>query len=81
MTVVRFLILGFAALALLGALLASGRLIGEGGWQTAIGITLVVTGVLGVLNVIFFRRLKASIDQMAETGANGSKSRNDETKP
>ncbi|MEO1038243.1 MAG: hypothetical protein AAFX09_01765 [Pseudomonadota bacterium] len=68
----RFLLPGFAALALFGALLASGRLIGESGWASAIGITLVVTGVLGVLNVIFFRRLKTSLDRMAETGGDGS---------
>lgn len=60
----RLLVLGFAALAITGALLASGRL-GEGGLQTAIGITLLVTGALGVLNTLFFVRLKRALDQMA----------------
>ncbi|WBQ13633.1 hypothetical protein L2D00_02835 [Hyphomonadaceae bacterium BL14] len=65
MTLVRFLIPAFGLLAILGALMASGRL-GESGWLTAIGITLVVTGAVGVLNVIFFRRLKAAVDRMAQ---------------
>lgn len=79
MIVVRVLIPGFAALALFGALLASGRMMGEGGWQSAIGITLVVTGGLGVLNTIFFRRLKASLDEMVEADASGANTRTDET--
>ena len=62
----RILLIAFGLLALFGALLATGRLIGEGGWQSAIGITLTVTGVIGVLNTIFFTRLKASLDKMAE---------------
>ena len=62
----RFLIPAFGLVAILGALLASGRLAGEGGWQSAIGITLLVTGALGVLNVLFFTRLKASLDRMVE---------------
>ena len=62
----RILFFAFALLALFGALLATGRLIGEGGWQSAIGITLTVTGVIGVLNTIFFTRLKASLDRMAD---------------
>jgi ABC-type Co2+ transport system permease subunit len=65
MTLVRILIPAFGLLAILGALMASGRL-GESGWLTAVGITLIVTGVIGVLNVIFFRRLKAAVDRMAE---------------
>jgi len=56
--------IGFGLVAILGALLASGRL-GEGGVQMAIGITLLVTGALGVMNVIFFTRLKRSVDEMA----------------
>lgn len=65
MTLVRFLIPGFGLVAILGAVMASGRL-GESGWLTAIGITLIVTGAMGVLNVIFFRRLKAAVDRMAD---------------
>lgn len=65
MTLVRFLIPAFGLLAILGALMASGRL-GESGWLTAVGITLIVTGVIGVLNVIFFRRLKVVVDRMAQ---------------
>ena len=60
----RLLMIGFGLVAILGALLASGRL-GEGGVQMAIGITLLVTGALGVMNVIFFTRLKRSVDEMA----------------
>ena len=60
----RLLMIGFGLVAILGALLASGRL-GEGGVQMAIGITLLVTGALGVMNVIFFTRLKHSVDEMA----------------
>lgn len=56
--------IGFGLVAIVGALLASGRL-GEGGVQMAVGITLLVTGAIGVLNVIFFTRLKRSLDQMA----------------
>jgi len=65
MTLVRFLIPAFGLLAILGALMASGRL-GDSGWLVAVGITLIVTGVIGVLNVIFFRRLKAAVDRMAQ---------------
>ncbi|MGY6627834.1 MAG: hypothetical protein ACXIVL_04910 [Oceanicaulis sp.] len=65
MTLVRFLIPAFGLLAILGALMASGRL-GDAGWLMAVGITLIVTGVIGVLNVIFFRRLKAAVDRMAQ---------------
>ncbi len=62
----RILLLAFGLVALLGALLATGRLVGEGGWQSAIGITLTVTGVIGLLNTVFFTRLKASLAKMAE---------------
>ncbi|MCC5995545.1 MAG: hypothetical protein JJU18_04140 [Oceanicaulis sp.] len=65
MTLVRLLIPAFGLLAIFGALMASGRL-GEAGWLTAVGITLIVIGAVGVLNVIFFRRLKASLDRMAQ---------------
>ena len=58
--------LGFGLVAIIGALIARGVLFGDGGVQTAIGITVLVTGVLGVLNTIFFVRLKAQIDMMAE---------------
>jgi len=61
----RLLIPAFGLLAIFGALLASGRF-GGSGLATAIGITLVVTGAIGVLNVIFFTRLKKSLDAMAE---------------
>ncbi|PWE16462.1 hypothetical protein DDZ18_11845 [Marinicauda salina] len=61
----RLIMIGFGLVAILGSLLASGRL-GEGGLQTAIGITLLVAGGLGILNVIFFARLKAAIDRMAD---------------
>lgn len=62
----RILLLAFGLVALLGALLATGRLVGEGGWQSAIGITLTVTGVIGLLNVVMFSRLKVSLDKMAD---------------
>ncbi|KAA5804918.1 hypothetical protein F1654_02665 [Alkalicaulis satelles] len=65
MTLVRLLIPVFGLIAILGALMASGRF-GEAGWLTAVGITLIVAGAVGILNVIVFRRLKASIDRMAE---------------
>ncbi len=65
------LILAFGLLAILGALLATGRLAGEGGWQMAVGITLVVSGAVGVSNVIFFRRLKASLDEFARSRTGG----------
>ena len=65
MNLPRLLIPGFGLIAILGALLASGRL-GEGGLQLAFGITLLVTGALGVVNTIFFSRLKASLDKMVE---------------
>ncbi|WBQ09063.1 hypothetical protein L2D01_09165 [Hyphomonadaceae bacterium ML37] len=65
MTLVRFLIPAFGLLAILGALMASGHM-GESGWLLAVGITLIVTGAVGVLNVIFFRRLKAALDRMAD---------------
>ena len=66
MTLARALLLAFGLVALLGALLATGRLVGEGGWQSAIGITLTVTGVIGLLNTVFFTRLKASLAKMAD---------------
>ena len=65
MTLVRFLIPAFGLVAILGALMASGRM-GDAGWLMAVGITLIVTGAMGVLNVIFFRRLKAAVDRMAD---------------
>ncbi len=65
MTLVRLLIPAFGLIAILGALMASGRF-GDAGWLTAVGITLIVTGAVGVLNVIFFRRLKAAVDRMAQ---------------
>ncbi|WP_420538872.1 hypothetical protein [Oceanicaulis alexandrii] len=60
----RLLMIGFGLVAIFGALLASGRL-GEGGVQMAVGITLLVTGGIGVMNTIFFTRLKRSLDEMA----------------
>lgn len=66
MTLPRSFLLAFGLVALLGALLATGRIAGEGGWQSAIGITLTVTGVLGLLNTVFFTRLKASLAKMAD---------------
>ncbi len=60
----RFLIPGFGLLAIVGALLASGRL-GESGLNLALGITLLVIGFVGVGNVVLFTRLKASIDEAA----------------
>lgn len=66
MSRVRLIMLGFGLLAILGALTARGLLFGDGGLQTALGITVLVTGVLGVLNTIFFVRLKASLDKMAD---------------
>lgn len=65
MTLVRFLIPAFGLVAILGALMASGRM-GDAGWLMAVGITLIVTGAVGVLNVIFFRRLKQGLDRMAQ---------------
>lgn len=65
MVVVRLIIPAFGLVAIIGAMLASGRF-GEGGLQLAFGITLLVVGVLGVLNTIFFTRLKASLDKMVE---------------
>lgn len=61
----RFLPILFGLVAILGALLARG-VFGEGGVQMAIGITLIAVGVLGILNIFMFKRLKASLDQMAE---------------
>lgn len=61
----RLLMIGFGLVAIFGALLASGRL-GEGGVQMALGITLLVTGAIGVMNTIFFTRLKRSLDEMAK---------------
>ncbi len=61
----RLLMIGFGLVAIFGALLASGRL-GEGGVQMAVGITLLVTGGIGVMNTIFFTRLKRSLDEMAK---------------
>ncbi len=60
----RFLIPGFGLIAILGALLASGRL-GESGLNLAFGITLLVVGFVGVGNVVLFSRLKAQIDEAA----------------
>ncbi|MGJ3230277.1 MAG: hypothetical protein ACFE0P_00595 [Oceanicaulis sp.] len=65
MSLPRLLIPAFGLVAILGALLASGRF-GEGGLQLAFGITLLVTGALGVVNTIFFTRLKASLDKLVE---------------
>ena len=42
------------------------KAVGEGGLQMAFGITLLVVGCLGVLNTIFFTRLKKALDKMAE---------------
>jgi len=70
MILVRFLIPAFGLMAILGALMASGRM-GESGWLLAVGITLIVTGAVGVLNVIFFRRLKAALDRMADEQREG----------
>ena len=67
------LILAFGLVAIVGALLASGRLAGEGGWQTAFGITILVAGAVGVTNVIFFRRLKASLDELARSRTGGER--------
>ncbi len=67
----RLLIPGFGLIAIFGALLASGRL-GEGGLQMAFGITLLVVGCLGVLNTIFFTRLKKALDKMAEESGDQS---------
>lgn len=60
----RLLIPVFGLVAIFGAILASGRL-GESGLHLAIGITVLVVGVVGVLNVILFARLKAMIDDAA----------------
>lgn len=65
MNLVRFLMLAFGLVVIIGALMASGRM-GESGWLMAVGITLIVTGAMGVLNVIFFRRLKQGLDRMAQ---------------
>jgi|GEM_PF-3384308 hypothetical protein len=67
----RLLIPGFGLIAIFGALLASGRL-GEGGLQMAFGITLLVVGCLGVMNTIFFTRLKKALDKMAEDSSDPS---------
>lgn len=67
----RLLIPGFGLIAIFGALLTSGRL-GEGGLQMAFGITLLVVGCLGVLNTIFFTRLKKALDKMAEESGDQS---------
>ena len=64
--IARLAMLAFAALTLFGAALASGRLGEGGGVALAVGITLFVTGAIGIVNVIFFRRLKRAIDSMAE---------------
>lgn len=64
MSYTRLLIPIFGLLAILGALLASGRL-GESGLNLAVGITLLVIGAVGIGNVILFTRLKASIDEAA----------------
>jgi hypothetical protein len=60
----RLLIPAFGLVAIFGAILASGRL-GESGLHLALGITILVIGVVGVLNVILFARLKAMIDDAA----------------
>ncbi len=60
----RLLIPAFGLIAIFGAVLASGRL-GESGLNLALGITILVVGVVGVLNVILFSRLKAMIDEAA----------------
>ena len=60
----RFLIPAFGLLAISGGVLASGRL-GDSGLHLAVGITILVVGVVGVLNVILFTRLKAMIDEAA----------------
>lgn len=60
----RLLIPGFGVIAVIGALLASGRF-GETGLNLAIGVTLLVIGFVGVGNVLLFSRLKASIDAAA----------------
>ena len=60
----RFLIPSFGLLAIFGGVLASGR-VGESGLHLALGITILVVGVVGVLNVILFSRLKAMIDEAA----------------
>lgn len=61
----RFLPIIFGLVAIIGALLARG-FFGEGGVQMAVGITLIVVGVLGILNLFMFKRLKASLDRMVE---------------
>jgi len=60
----RLFMLVFGLITILGALLTSGWL-GEGGMQTAVGLTLLMTGVIGMVNVIFFTRLKRSLDRRA----------------
>ena len=60
----RLLIPVFGLLAIVGALLASGRL-GDSGLNLAVGITLLVIGAVGIGNVILFTRLKVSIDEAA----------------
>ncbi len=66
----RLLIPAFGGVAILGAVLASGRL-GESGLNLALGITLLVIGVVGVMNVMLFTRLKAKIDEAAERQKRG----------
>ena len=73
----RFLIPGFGLLAIIGALLASGRF-GESGLNLAIGITLLVIGAVGIMNVMLFTRLKASIDEAAERQRQGNDSFEDD---
>ena len=60
----RLLVPAFGLIAIFGALLASGRL-GEGGLQLALGVTILVIGVVGILNVILFTRLRTMIDEAA----------------
>ena len=62
---VKFLIPLFGLIAIFGAVLASGRL-GEGGLALAFGITFIVVGVVGIVNVMLFTRLRAMIDEAAE---------------
>lgn len=63
MTLSRALMIVFSLVAIFGALMTRGVIFGEGGWQSAVGITVLVTGALGVFNVIFFTRLKRSLEQ------------------
>ncbi len=77
MNYARLLIPAFGVVAIIGALLASGRL-GEGGLNLAFGITLLVIGAVGIGNVMLFTRLKASIDEAAERQRRGELDLEDE---